>query len=227
MPTRSPLGIFVCDDHAAIRLGLKSILEGDGREIIGSVGSVDECLAFACHDDVGIYIVGLNIGETRGTTIVDLLRERNRRARIIVYSEYESVPIISGAYEAGARAYVNKSSEPELLLEAINVVSEDNIYFAPGVAEQLAIFYTSGARQVDPRNILTERELTIFVLLAEGHTVKEVGALLGVTGKSIGNRAVTIRQKLHIPRDQFTSFAQEHNLIETEPARPVRLNTSS
>ncbi|KPK49495.1 MAG: hypothetical protein AMS22_13585 [Thiotrichales bacterium SG8_50] len=227
MPKSRPLGIFVCDDHAAIRRGLQSILEEGGFEIIGSAGSVDECLAFACHDDVSVYIVGLNIGETRGTTIVDLLRERNRSAQIIVYSDYDSTPIISGAYEAGARGYVTSSSEEQLLLEAINTVANGGIYFEPGVAEELAIFYTSGARKVDPRELLTERELTIFILLAEGRTVKEVGEMLGVTEKSVGNRAVTIRRKLCIPRDQFTSFALEHNLIDQEPVRPTRLNSRS
>ena len=110
-----------------------------------------------------------------GTTIVKLLFERNRNALIIVYGDYNSTRI------------------------------------------------NSGARKVDPRAILTERELIIFILLAEGRTVKEVGEMLGVTEKRIGNRAVTIRRKLSIPRNQFTTFAQEHYLFVQAPVRPTRL----
>lgn len=92
MAVGTPIGLHHSDVHVFYAafdyfdelVGLQPILEEGGFEIIGSVGSVDECLAFACHDDVSVYIVGPNIGETRGTTIVDLLRERNRCTRIIV-----------------------------------------------------------------------------------------------------------------------------------------------
>ena len=223
MPKAKPIGVFVCDDHAAVRLGIQSILKGAGMRVVDAVGTVDECLAQACDEEVDIYVVDLNVGETRGTTIVDLIRDRNRRAKVIVYSGFDNTPTVSAVYESGAMGFVNKASEPEALIDAIQtVIADDKPYFAPGVAEELAIFYTSGARKIDPRSILTERELTIFTLLAEGRSTKEVADLLGVTEKSIANRAVTIRHKLHIPRTQFTAFAMEHNLIESERTLPAR-----
>lgn len=225
MPNERPIGVFVCDDHAAVRLGIQSILEEAGMTVVNAVGTVDECLAQACDDAVDVYIVDLNVGETRGTTIVDLIRERNRRAKIVVYSGFDNTPTISAIYESGAVAFVNKSSEPEALIAAVHtIVGGEKPYFAPGVAEKLAIFYTSGARKIDPRSILTERELTIFTLLAEGRSVKAVADLIGVTVKSVANRAVTIRHKLHIPRTQFTAFAIEHSLIESDTAYAQREN---
>jgi DNA-binding NarL/FixJ family response regulator len=225
MPKAQPIGVLVCDDHAAMRLGIQSILQEAGMHVINAVGTVDDCLAQACDDDVDVFIVDLNVGETRGTTIVDLIRERNRRARVLVYSGFDNIPTISAVYESGAAGFVHKASEPVELIEAIKrIVSTDKPYFGPGVAEELAIFYTSGARKIDPRSILTERELTIFTLLAEGRSPKTVADMLGVTEKSIANRAVTIRHKLHIPRTQFTAFAIEHSLIESDHAHSAREN---
>ena len=66
MRTSRPLDAFAYDDHAAIRRDRLSIFEEAGFEIIGSVGPVDEFLAFACDDDVSVYVVGLNIGDNWG-----------------------------------------------------------------------------------------------------------------------------------------------------------------
>lgn len=206
--------VFVCDDHVAVRRGIRAILDETDMALVGEADTVQDTLAHATEPGIDVFIVGLNLGEARGVTLLDLLRERNGALRMLVYSANDDIPIVSAAYEHGARGYVTKSAQADLLIEAIRAIAAGKTYFMPGVAEELAIYHTSGAREEDPRQRLNERELSIFVMLAEGFDHAEIGQHLGITEKTVANRAVTIRHKLGIRREDFTSYAANHQLID-------------
>lgn len=96
--------------------------------------------------------------------------------------------------------------------EDLITVAEGQTYFMPGFAEKLALYHTSGAKR-DPRQVLTQRELVIFAMLAEGRTPSEIAEKLGLSSKSVSNRAFTIRRKLGIDRSDFLRLALEYHLI--------------
>ena len=157
--------------------------------------------------------MGLNHSDPPGPTLIKALREQHGHARIVVYSAYTNPRTISVAYEAGARAYVPKSSEPDILVEATRTVAAGGHYFAPGIAEAVAAFYISGAHLSHPKHRLTDGELKLFILLAGGMTRDEAAKRLGIEPRTAGNKAVTIRKKLGIERDEFKRVAEEYDLL--------------
>ena len=206
--------VFIADDHAAIRAGLKTILEARGFAVAGESDSVDGALKASATGTADVLVVDLNMGGTRGAEIIDVLIGQGREPPIVVYSMRETMPMINAAYEAGAKAYITKSSPPDLLVEAIEEVAAGATYFMPGVGEQLALYHTSGVKEVDPARTLTERDLLIFTRLAEGHPVSDIAEELEVPPKTIANRATTIGHKLGIKRGEFTKVAIKYNLID-------------
>ena len=211
----SPPKVFVCDDHVAVRRGIRAILDEADMAVVGEADNVQATLEYATEPGIDVFIVGLNLGEARGATLLDQLRERNGALRMLVYGHHDDIPIVSAAYEHGARGYVSKSAHADLLIDGIRAVAAGETFFMPGIAEELAIYHTSGVRDQDPRQRLNERELAIFVMLAEGVEHAEIGRRLGITEKTVANRAVTIRHKLGIRREDFTSYAANHQLLES------------
>lgn len=212
MTSVHPIRVFIADDHAALREGVRAILEHKGFQIAGEAGNVEDILAHVGDPHIDVWVLDLSMGETRGTAVIDLMRNRKKDLKIVVYTMRESLATVSAVYEAGAKAFVAKSAEPRILVEAIRTVAEGQTYFMPGFAEKLALYHTSGAK-LDPRQVLTQRELVIFTMLAEGRTPSEIAEKLGLSSKSVSNRAFTIRHKLGIDRSDFLRLALEYHLI--------------
>ncbi len=206
--------VFIADDHAAIRAGLETILEERGFDVVGQTDSAEGAIEAATAGQADVLVVDLNMGETRGAEIIDMLLKQVPELRVVVYSMRETMPMINAAYEAGAKAYVTKSSSLDLLVKAIEEVAAGTTYFMPGVGEQLALYHTSGVKEVDPARTLAERDLLIFTRLAEGHPVSDIAEELDVPPKTIANRVTIIGQKLGIKRGEFTKAAIKYNLID-------------
>ena len=207
-----PIRVFIGDDHVALREGLRMILEQAGFEVVGGAGTIEGTLEGA-GDAIDIWILDPNMGEMRGTRAIEMLLDRKKDARIVVYSMRASMPAIGAAYEAGALAYVTKNAEPRILVDAINHVDKGEMYFMPGFAEKLAVYHARD-KKADPKRALRPRELEIFIMLAEGRQHGEIASTLGVSKKSIQNASFTIRRKLGVERTDFTRLALEYNLID-------------
>lgn len=207
------LKVFITDDHVSVREGLKAILEHNAFIVVGVSETPGDTLERAFRRKPDVLVLDLNMGNTRGTEMVEMVLEKYPDAKIVVYSMRETMGTITAAYESGAKAYVTKSSDPKILVDAINKVASDEVYFMPGYAEQIALYHTSGKKSFDPRRVLSRRELDIFILLAEGKNPAEIAQEFGVTAKSIANRSITIRHKLGINRNEFTQVAVQYNLV--------------
>ncbi len=211
--------IFIAEDHAFVRKAIADLLRQRGYQIIGEVGNLTDTLA-RCRElspDVILLDLGMPSGETPNLngpdTIKQLIKDR-REAKIVVLSMYKSLPSITTAYKAGAMAYVTKEKF-ELLFDAIETVLRGEKYLMPHISEQLTPFLMEP--DIDPRTVLTKQELALFVLLASDKTYEEAAPELGVTVKSVANRATGIRKELHCDTDtKFKTIAQQYHLIKLD-----------
>ena len=216
---RRLIPVFACDCHPASLHGLIGILEAaDGIELIGSALTADACLAGPDEQDSVVYIVDQVPRDVMEATLFQKLLATDPTRRLIAYSAYDHIALVASAYASGASAFVSKLKPQQALLDAIAAVAQlprrrDRHY--PGdVAVDLADFYSDGGGAPSPRQLLTPRELEIFVLAADGYAQDDIAEALNIHPRTVGNRLVIIRHKLGISREHFRSHAIAFGLID-------------
>ena len=219
-----PPNVFVCDPQPFTLQGIEVAFRQAGLTVLGATSDPSPCLA--APDAVGpvIYFVDHSPGGAYGARLISGLIEADPRRRVVVSSAHEHLSMIASAYEAGASAFVNKQASPRQVLDvlfAVGSLPHARVRHYPGnLAQTLADYYVSGGRaDASPRRLLTDRQLTVFQMIAEGVGVTEVAERLRVNRRTVGNHLVAIRRRLNIPREHFRSCAIEHRLID--PLRPL------
>ena len=206
--------VFVADDHAAIREGLKAYLEHHDVAFAGEAQRVEETLVHLDKNPADVYVLDLNMHGARGTAIIERCIAKKPDARIVIYSMRESLPTISAAYRAGAKAYITKSAGLEELMAAIRAVANGDLYFMPEVAARIAQYHVAGDEDRSPERALTDHELGIFVRLAQGESGEAIAGDLQISTRTLANHISSIRSKLKVDRAEFTKLALQYGLID-------------
>ena len=193
--------------------------------------TTDPSTCFAGRDAQGpiIYFIDYTPGERFGSPLIARLLKVDASRRIVAYSNLKHLSGIASAYEAGASAFLTKGAQTREVLEAIGAVhrlaTAEDRYFPGTLAQDLATFYVSGGRaDASPQELLTARQLEIFVMVAEGLNVGQVADRLQLGRRTVANHLMAIRKRLSIPREHYRSCAIEYRLIDapySEHGRPI------
>lgn len=205
--------VFLVDDHDVLRKGLKELLELHEFEIVGEARNSQDGLnsILSLHPDVAV--IDLNL-ETPGAGmhLIEELRRRSR-TKLVVYSYRENIHTISHAYEVGADAYVPKSKDPDVLVDVIKRVLESPKPVFIDDAEAKIAELAASKTYKSPAEVLNEKELAAFKMLAEGLTNDEVSAALDISQKRLSNMITDIKGKIGCERGQFTKVAVLYDII--------------
>ena len=207
------LKIFLIDDHAVVRSGIKMLLESKGLEIVGEAESGEDALERVPDLSPDIVVCDLTLPGLSGIETTKLLREVVvGKTRFIALSMHEEPEYVQGFLEVGGSGYVPKSAVETQLLDAIAAVSRGE-YYAP--ARLLAELAKDMAGPDPYRNVkLTSRELEVVKAIAEGRTYKEIATLLGISEKTVATYRERSAQKLGLKtRADLVRWAIEHDLL--------------
>ncbi len=216
MAKRKNIKVFISDDHAVARKGITEILHDYGINTVGEAATVKETLEHCFDKHPDVLVIDLNMNGDNGISTIEKILDLHSEAKIVVFSMRESLNIIHATYKMGAKGYATKSSGPEVLADAIKKVASGKNYYMPGVAEEILDYDTRAHKEVDPRAVLTEKELIIFTRLAEGKSNEEIAEELGLTTKSVANRALDIKNKLGVRYTSFEWIARKYNLLKLD-----------
>lgn len=210
--TASPSpSVVVCDDHIAIRAGLRQIFETEQVRVVGECQSLDELLVLARQHPEAVLVTDLGIDGVPFSALVKEVRLCLDDMPIVVYSMRETPATIDLCYKSGAVAFVPKRADVAELIKAVRSASVGKLYFPSDVATELAALHVDRRH---PKLLLLPRELEIFEAYAKNPAVAEIAASLGVTPKRVQNTLSQIAQKLDLPRSQFRSAAIRHGIVE-------------
>jgi two-component system response regulator DevR len=214
MTTPPTIKLGLVEDHAIVRKGLEELLRTQGFEVVGEWGTVEEALP-GCREAVpDVLVLDLNLPATgiQGLDAIRMIRECQPSVHIVVYTFRENIPTVGAAYKAGASAYVPKSADLSVLLDAIRKAAKGERFYPGAIAARLGEFYTTERR--DPRECLTATDLEIFKGAAEGKTPEELGAQLHLAAKTIKNRLAEIQRSLQCERADFYRIAVEYGILQ-------------
>ena len=190
--------LILADDHAIVRGGLRKLLAESGDlEVVGEAADGRQALNLALDARVAwdVLVLDLSLPRVGGIEVLRRVSEARPGARVVVLSMYPEDQYATQMVRAGAAAYVSKSMAPETLLEAVRAVA------ATGTWRAAAAEVEDGATEGDalPHRALSSRELQVFNLIVEGHTVTDIAAQLDLHASTVSTHLRAIRTKLDAP----------------------------
>lgn len=196
-----PLRILIADDHSVVRAGLRALLESHaGWEVCGEASDGREAVekASKLKPDVAVLDIGMPLLNGVGAT--RRIRAVSPNTEILILTMHESDDLVRQVVQAGAHSYILKDEADQVLLAAVEALSQHKPYFSPRVSG--AVTEDPGPASTDaskpPRARLTPREREILQLLAEGKSNKEVSALLGISVNTAEAHRANIMLKLGV-----------------------------
>lgn len=199
METKNEISVFLADDHAIVRKGLRSLLEHEaGMKVIGeaedgieTVKKVEELLP--C-----ILVLDISLPLLNGLEVARQLNKRRPEIKIIILSMHDTEELVYETLRAGVKGYILKKSAPEQLVSAIQSVSLGKSYFSPEITELISARLIEKSPDELPQTpSLTERETQILQLVAEGHCNREMAKILQISIKTVENHRAKIMEKLN------------------------------
>lgn len=194
----APLRILLADDHALFRAGLRHLLTDFGDRLrIEEAHDYDKTAARLSElDDLDLLLLDLNMPGMRGISAVEELCALAPDVPIIVISVRETPEDVRKAIDAGAMGYIPKSSTPEVMMSALQLVLSGGIYLPPHLLQEVPAGHTPAAENGsdesdDQLARLTPRQRDVLRLLAQGQSNKQIAEVLGLAPGTV---------KIHISR---------------------------
>ena len=205
------LRVVLADDHAVVRTGYRRLLElEDDMDVVADFADSDAACAWFASHDADVLVLDLSMPGRGGLETLARVKARRPGLRVLVFSMHDSPAMVEQALKAGADGYLTKSSEPELLIDAVRRVARGERALSPDVASALA-----GIAGEAVHLELSPREFEIFRLLAAGRTVEQIAARLFLSAKTVANYQTTIRQKTGLASVlEMYRHADEHRLLD-------------
>ncbi len=205
--------IMLVDDHAMIREGYRSLLKKQARlKVIAEAAN-----GIAAYQNFKRYrpdliIMDLSLPGQGGLETISRIKQRDSKAKILVFSMHQTPLFALQALRAGALGYITKSSSPEVLIEAIYETHNNRRILSPDIAQALA-FEKSGHEEIALQS-LTTREFEILRMLAELQTKEEIALTLNISPKTVSNCHYLIKRKLNVSSDiELIHLAIRMNVI--------------
>jgi two-component system response regulator NreC len=193
------LRIFIADDHAIVREGLKALVNGQpGMKVVGEAGDGQEAYRGIVELQPDVAVMDISMPGCSGSETAGLLRRMCPNVRVVTLTVHEDEAYLRGLLEAGASGYVLKRSATDDLIHAIRTVAAGGTYIDPNLADRLVNVYID-ARPVPPsseRSELTGREADVVRLIALGHSNKEIAARLEISVKTVETHKARALERL-------------------------------
>ena len=195
------LRIFLADDHAVVREGLKSLVNAEpDMEVIGEAadGRTAWEQAKACQPD--IVVMDLSMPQLNGAQATERLKQACPQVKVLALTVHEDKGYVHQLLQAGASGYVLKLAATEELLHAIRIVAAGGVYLDPTVARTIVANYMHkpALGAAVQRSQLSERETEVLCRIAKGYTNKEIAAQLALSVKTVETYKTRLLKKLDL-----------------------------
>lgn len=187
--------LYLIDDHAIMRDGLRVVLEAAGHEVVGEAAGPTPALAELGRLLPDVVLLDLRLGQRSGFELLDELRRRGLKLRVIVLTMSDQPRHVAEALRLGACGYLLKGSASAEVLQAVKTVAEGGRFLSPQAAAFAAATLTEGDAD-SGGDTLSPRERQILVMVARGATSAAIGEALHLSPKSVDTYRSRLMKKL-------------------------------
>ncbi len=216
--------LLLADDHRVVREGLSAILETKEEiQIVGEAKDGGEAVEQARQLLPDVILMDMRMPGMTGVEATRIIKREMPHIGIIALTMYEDQQHIFDLVRAGATGYLLKDSDSTEILAAIRAVSKGESLIHPSVASKILAEFSllaegKGKKKSLLEHDLTEREISVLRLVADGKTNKVIANVLDLSEKTVINHVRHIFNKLHIyTRTQAAILAIRKGIIDLEP----------
>lgn len=185
--------LFIVDDHALVREGLRTMLEAAGHRVVGEAGAATPALGELVRLQPQIALIDLNLGQRSGLELLAEMQRRHLATRTIVLSMSARPQHVAEALRLGAAGYVLKDASAAELRAAIDAVAQGRRYLGPHEAELAARGLADRGRGAAD---LSARESQVLVMVARGASSARIGQQLHLSPKTVDTYRSRLMAKL-------------------------------
>ena len=205
----APIRVLVVDDHPVVRRGIKSLLaEENDLEVVGEAANGKDAIQQVANLNPDVVLMDLVMPEMNGVEAIQHITATYPEARILVMTSFAADDKVFPSIKAGALGYLLKDSDPEDLIRMIHQVYRGELSIHPTIARKVIQELNRPAEEPLTPDPLTEREVEILQMLAQGIENKEIARLLVLREATVRTHVSNILSKLHLAnRVQATLYA--------------------
>lgn len=204
--------VFLLDDHALVRTGLRLILSRETDiEVVGEAHNGEEGVPAIRRLKPDVVLCDLHLPGVSGLEVTERI-VRAGRTRVIIVSVQEDGPMPRRLLDAGASGYLGKACPAEELLRAVRDVARGKRYLGAAMAQKMAL---AGHADANPFDRLSTREHEVAMLLCQGMRPEDIARRLNLSPKTIATHKARLLQKLGVgDAMNMARMAQQYGLLE-------------
>lgn len=205
--------LLIADDHPIVREGLRRIAEEEpGIAIAAEASSASQALARLKDTTLDVVLLDVSMPGPSFIEVLQTVRRDYPSVRVLVLSVHPEDQWAVRALRAGASGYLTKDHSPEQLIEAIRKVYRGGKYVSSTLAERLATGLEAGGTGAS-HEVLSDREFEVLRALGSGLSVKEVGASLGLSPKTVSTYRARVLEKMqHRSNADLVRYVSDNGL---------------
>ncbi len=195
---KDKIKILIADDHGIVRRGLVQVIsDTPDMLVVAEAENGNELLTKIKKLKIDIVVMDLDMPEKSGWDVIVQLKIDFPKIPVIILSVYPEEDYALKFFKAGASGYLNKTSAPEQLVEAIRKVTRGGKFISPSLAEKIAFDLGLDDNRT-PHDKLSHREFQVFHMIASGKSVKEIAEELSLSVPTISTHRSHILEKMGI-----------------------------
>ncbi|MGI8866506.1 MAG: response regulator [Rubrobacteraceae bacterium] len=214
-----PITVLLVDDHALVRQGVRAFLETqDDLTVVAEAGGGEEAIKLAAEHAPDVALMDLIMPGMDGVETTRQLVAKSPRTNVVMLTSYHDDEHIFPAIRAGALSYVLKEIGPDELADAVRKAAAGEAVLHPRVAARV-VRELHGARRDAPNvfHELSDREMEVLKLIADGCTNAEIAAKLYLSEKTVKSHVSNILGKLHLAdRTQAAVYAWREGVVRRD-----------
>ena len=214
-----PITVLLVDDHEMVRRGVRAFLETrPDITVVAEAESGEEAVRLAAEHAPDVALMDLIMPGMDGVEATRRLTARSPRTNVIMLTSYHDDEHVFPAIRAGALSYVLKEVGPEELADAVRKAAAGEAVLHPRVAARV-VRELHGARRDEPNAFreLSDRELEVLKLIADGLSNAEIAGRLYVSEKTVKSHVSNILGKLHLAdRTQAAVYAWRQGVVRRD-----------
>ena len=210
----APIRVLIVDDHPIVRDGIRGMFTGDDRfEVVGEASDGQQAVNRARVDDPDVVLMDLRMPGVDGVQATREIVEAGL-AHVLILTTYDSESDVLPAIEAGATGYLLKDAARDELIDAVISAADGESVLSPPIARRLM-----GQVRQPRRTAVTERELEVLQLVAQGNTNRDIASELFISEATVKTHLLHIYEKLEA-NDRASAVARgfELGLLNTGSA---------
>src|SRR6476620_4868924 len=210
--------VFLADDHAVVRDGLRVLLEVQSDiRVVGTAENGREAVRLARQLHPDVMVMDIAMPELNGIEATQQIHDASPSTQVLILSMHSTTEHIFRALQAGARGYLLKDSAGTEVVDADRAVHAGRRYLSQKIASAVIDDYISDRQRASPLDSLSRRERQILQMVAEGKSSAEAAAMLFLSQKPVDTYRSRMMQKLGIRvLPSLVKFAIQHGITQLD-----------